>query len=892
VVIDDAAIVFVVVSDHEAARRLSDDVEPWLSQDLARPFMVVSVSDVLGVQDPLGHWVGYSGEVVSCFSAVAERSYGAIRVVAYQEVSRGSSGDPNTVEAARLLGDSFQFRKAPSQQLTILNVLVPDDRVRDLPPDLLSLNVSANVVVAPEDRESPTHASHPLDDVARLRVHGLMSLFVCAALWRHQHNGPLDGQQTGSFNEVPHVVLLRAYGRVARAPMLVERIARSVFAQRRTAQWAAEAVNGVQARDPEHIALRQSERFLERHKSAFDFDPPPSASKPKLQTVGVLEAFAMMFGYIFRGLRTLPSEVRGQVSEAARRVAGEVAQSVTFGAGSRMRVHGSLALTGPAPDPVSATSDLASMLLERAGGGDATPPAAGDAWQELRALAFALHDGSDLPEGFDRPSDGVITEVITDVGAITPDPALGPFVIAPGTAGGLSARAMTPIRVNDVMSADDLILELEELQAEEEMNRLADWMEQRKASLLWRVAAHLASQFRAAESLLGTSLERVGKGAASLDGALAQQARRRLLRSWWVWLGLTVLAAGANYAYLQTEGRAPEGPALGIYLGVSVAIWLIGWSYFFLRYQRRMFKIEHRRDRENAEYHAAVTDTFHAAAGLVRLGSMYQQLQDWGEITGWMLHHPEGELDATEDIAVEVDLAAPASHRIGLAQWDDGSMRRLAAIVGRSLFGRSWLSNLFVEYRDASMAQLRYELGHDESAPEPDPDWDVRTPGPRPYLLAQLQKRQLAKLWTDRSVDVVQELLNDVNPNELLDSIEDEFGSTPASDFLYGILSDRRGYAEPADMAIPLWTNEARMHMRQQVADTVLWSSNPLPADIAGASEGRVARTRLRERSILDVLVVRADLCAPVPFTDLKLFAVATMVPGPSAEPAPSATPW
>lgn len=886
------SIVFVVVADHEAARRLIEDVHPWLEQGLARHFVVVAAVDVLGVEEPLGRWAGEDSASVSCFAALAEQSYDAIRVVAYQELSRGSSGDPRTVRAARELSDSFTYRKAASQVLTSLNVLVPDERVRDLPPDLLELSLSANVVVAPEDRESPKHATHPLSDADRLRVHGLVSLFMTAALWRHQQDGPLDGEQAGSFNEVPNVVMLRAYGRVARAPMLVERIASSVFSQRRTAQWAAEAVNGIPARDPGHISRRQAERFLERHRTDFSLTAPPTPTGPQLRTVGVLEAFAMMLRAMFRGLRELPTEVVGQVSESSRRVAGEVAQSATFGSDSRVRVQGVAGFSGGPSDVCSATIDLASMLLERSGGGSPTPPAAGDAWQDLRAVAFALHDGSEPPEGFERPGEGVVTEVVTDVEWLAPDPLAGPFVVDRAAVGGMSSPVFAPVRVNDAMQASELLDQLETVNATSEATRLRDWCAQRESSLTWRIAQHLAERFRSAETLLGTSLQRVGQGAANLDGELQQQTRSRLLRSWRSWLLTTLILSTLAYGLLVLQGLPLVGTWLLPMLGATVVVWLFGWTLFYLRYLRRVFQIEHRRDRENAEYLAAVSNSLHAAGNLVRLGSHYQQLQDWSEIIGWMLHHPERDLGEIEDGQVQIDLAAPASHRIGRAGWDDRSMRRLAAIVGRSMFGRSWLSNLFVEYRDTAMRQLRYELGLDESAPEPDPDWDTRAPGPRTYLLDQMKRRQLARIWTAKSVEVVQELLNEIDPNELLDSVEDDHGECTAVEFLYGILSDRRGHAERADMALFLWSNQARMTERQRVDHTVLWSSNPLPEDVVGADEGEVARVPLAERSVHDVLVVRADLCSPVPYTDLRLFIEPRLQqPTASTEPDPS-SPW
>lgn len=901
---DRKALTFVVVRDQDEVRRIGDELTPWLNEHLVRRCLLVAAADVIGVEDPKGVWSDGDGAAVSCRNALAAESYQTIRVVAFQQLRRGSAGDTQTVIAARKLGEAFKYSIAAAQRLVVLNILAPDDRVRDLPPDLLELGISANVVVAPEDRESPVHASHPLDDPDQLALHALMSLLVIAALWRHQVDGPLDGEQSAAFNEIPHVVVVRGYGRIARAPRLVENIARAVFAHRRTAQWAADAVGGVAARDPETIARRQVERFLERHGAAMSFDAPRPPPPPQLERVGVFKAFAMMFSFIVNGLKTLPTAVAGRITESARRAIGDMAQSVTFGEGSRIQVTGATSRSKSADDVASATRDLAVVLLERAGGASPTAPAAGEAWQDLRAVVFALHDGSEFPGGFDRPSDGVVTEIITDVAVLAPDPAEGQFVLDDDIATQLPPTARVPINPCDALQAQHVATELDGVEGgEDERGRLDAWVESRNSSLLWRLAAHVGDQFLEAQAVFGAALARVRKGPASVEGALAEGYRRTLLRRWSTWSTVVVLAVALGlYLYLRTPFGTDVAPVwreyigrggdLYVYAALALVTYAIGMTWAFVVYLRQMFRLQHRIALENADYQAAMTNAIDAAGALIRLAAMHEQVQDWAQIIGWMLHHPEGDLKGHDgDAEVEIGFRTPASHNIGVARWEEGVLRRLAAIVGRDLFGRSWLSNLFVRYRDDAMQRYKFEQGLDAGAPNPDPDWDPRSPGPRGYLLARLASREPGAAWTEETVGEIGQKLNAIDPNDLLDRVAGVSDETTAEEFLYGILADRRSGGEAGDLALFLWSNDARFYNRQRVDRTMVWSSNPISHTFGEFDRGEVASTRVTRRAVHDVLVVRMDQSAAVPYTDLALFVEAAAfqpVATASDEPASS----
>lgn len=897
-----AGITYVVVPSMDEAKALLAGVADWSAAGLVRRFLVLTTADVVGVDDPVAAWAP-DGSTTSCQRALAEVAYETVRVVAYQRVHRGTAGDPDVVAAAETLADVLSRRLSPTQRLRSFNVLVPDEYVRNLPLDLLSLRSSANLVVAPEDRESPQHASHPLDEEGRFQEHGLLNIMTAAGLWAVQVGGPFDDVSLQANTEVPEVTIVRGFARIARAYMLVENVGRAVLTQRGSAPWAAEAVGGIPASDPSAIARAQSDRFIARHPSAFSFVPPAPAKTPPLRHVGPLEAFRYLFSYLIRGLRGLPGELADQAAASTRRAVAEFAQAVTYGSDSRVRVQDGLADDEGTPEDVSAAvGDLASTLLQRAGGATPTPPAEGDAWKDLRLLCFGLIDGSELPSGFDRPSDGVVHEVVTDGSALAPDPLSGSFRLEATVRALVPRSARSEVRPCDALQARHVRASLDEVLAgneatelsedettavEEERGRLDAWVDARDDSLTWRVSEHLAHQIEAAEDTLGRSLARVKQGAPSSDGLLAQQARRTLHRAWAIWAVVVVL--GATWSLGEAGYETLTGAELTSIAAASLLVLLVGWTVAFARFLRRMFQIRHRLDREAAEYNAAIEAAILAAGALLRLTSVNHQLREWGEAIGWMIHHPEGPL-GSDGAADDCDVSfEPASHVFGTALWDERGLTRLGAIVGKRIFGRSWLTDLFANYRDEAVAQLKHERGQDESSPDPDPDWDVRTPGPRSYLLEKLQSRELADGWTRQLFATVADLLNELPSQDLFEQVRDEQGvEEPARVFLTNVLSDLGSEGPPGDLSVPLWRNEARMRQRERIGSTYVWTTTPVDARAPHVHVLAVARGAVEQRSSYDAVVLRFDHTVPAPYTDLTLFTEKPTFETPVGAPATS----
>lgn len=910
------AITYVVTQNLDHARALRTRIAPWTRDGLVEPFVVLAREAVDVPGDPLGRWTHGDGNEVGCLDAVAERPYAVVRVVAYQAVRRGSSGDATVVKAAKLLHGRLRQRMAPSQKLISLNMIVPDDQARGLPRDLLDLHATANVVVAPEDRASPERASHVLADEGRLQAHGALHLCSLAGLWSHQASSPFDVEGHTTFGEIPHVTLARAFGRVVRAPALVERVARAVFEQRSTAAWATKAVDARVVGDADRVVSAQAAQLVARHSTVLEAPSAIQAERPPERTVGIWQAFVMMLQFTVSGLRDLPKTAIAMVDDSVRAAVASFAQDVVFGQNSMMRIRvPANARGGTTVDRASEVTDLAADLLRREGGGTATPPANGELWRDLRALSFALLDGGDFPQGLEPPRAGSEREIVSDPSAIAPDPDEGAFV--PQVSGlGVGSTARSVISPCDLLQARFLAGELEAYTSEgepaegeakkadrdspvarpsdeqrqaaaDELERLCVWTSRRERSLVGRLGIHLSNQIEEGQSVLARALERVKKGPPPGPAAAYAQERARLFRLWQIATAI-LLAAVAGVVlsdYLVSDTVLRPLASYGQLLVTALLVWLLAMFLAFLRFQRRMFQLDHQMELRRAEYDAAEQTAVKAARRLLVLLANYQQLREWGEIIGWLVHHPESELAEADDEAADVDMEMPSSHRIGYAV--DGGEKdfRLAAKVGRRVFGRGWLAALYSDVEHTVMAELKHDQGLDARDPDPDPDWDVRSPSARSYLLDSIASRRPTEEWTRRRVSQVARILNEFQADELFSSVHDlvDREDRPAETFLYEPVQDfNRETGGSSTLGMQGWAPGARLEQADRVQSTSVWSTTPLGGRVVARDKAgedalsvhvhAVESPAVAERATFEVVLVRTDRTAAVPVHHLAIF--------------------
>src|SRR5690606_36003393 len=131
-----------------------------------------------------------------------------------------------------------------------------------------------------------------------------------------------------SMAEVPHVALVRSFGRIVRDPDMVQRIAQQNFAKRADPACLARATGARASADPDSILDAQTAALLTQHRAVLSAPQIRPVKAPPIAKIGVLGAFAMMLRFIFTGLKQLPGQARIVFSDAVLRAVGEFAQSV------------------------------------------------------------------------------------------------------------------------------------------------------------------------------------------------------------------------------------------------------------------------------------------------------------------------------------------------------------------------------------------------------------------------------------------------------------------------------------------------------------------------------------------------------------------------------------
>lgn len=854
----------VFVPEGDEAERLQAIVAEWTVAKLLQSSLWVPpiAKDDLATGGPSAVLVGPSGTTqVSVLDALATRPFRTVRLVTIRMPKAGSGGVPPAVIDA--LAEHIRRALAHHQRFEQLNVVVPASDEGELPADAFrSIGVN-HILVAPEDRRSDAHVSRGVIPGDNLAAHAAAAVATVAGAWRIMEAAPFDGQHFGASNEQPQVRAVRVFARLVSAGELTASITQEVFARRRAATWAAHAVNAVPAHDPDHIVGSLVEQVFE-HEPALRCTPFVARSQPTARTMRRRDAFLMMFRFIGEQTRTLPGRLRGRITSTARRTADELTQRVTFGEESWVRVSGRSARDlADADERAEPGLDVATRLLSQAGH-NVTPPAAARAWRTLRAMTFGAVDAGLFPEGLAPPSDGSRRLVITDLDAVVPPPESDAFRLEiehTSEHTTLPAWASAPISADDPSAALRLgrLLQQRCTQAlggvpesvsddgttapaippdEDAADALAvaaddlDEFRQRHArSLWWRIGERLAGEQRRASARLTAALGAVTHAGTDAEQMQAQEARRRLGRRWTTGVAVALMLALSSSWLRRYEWAFTRWGAIAL---ISLTVLVAWWFFSFLPYQRQLFQINHRLDRRQHDYKNAMAAAEHYAAEVVRLTSVYAQFTEWAQIMSWLIHRPEGEGGSPPATADEVPLTRPLSVGLGVGEPDTRALQRAAALVGRQVFGRGWLTNLYMRFLRTAMRELKHQQGLGDSARDPDPDSEIATPAPRTFLRDFLADSGHADEWRQEVFQRVTDALRDLPPGELFSRVrpshvEGDVGwdareTASPNEFVSQILPASDESWEQA-LSSWVWSTIARLNAAESVDRAFVWST-------------------------------------------------------------------
>jgi hypothetical protein len=892
----------------EPAKEIREALAGWAAAGLAKPILWVQPEmAAAGDVDVNALLIDHQGEQdVRLLEILARRRFELLRVVTAHCLTSPAM-DPSILEHSKSLGKMLTNVTGAGMRLERLNVIIPVADLEGLPPALTLDPDSKHILVSPADRRTERHMSRPVTHPGMYVAHAAAAILTVSGSWARMNSGPFDGHHFTESLERSQVAVARTFVRMLKAGRLTDRVTTEVFQRRRKEAWTAAAVEAVNAPSPQHLVNDVVTRMMEVDSGAMRFRPAPGTPAPRPQHVGIRQAFVMMLKFIVGKLRAVPSQIAERVSSHVRSAVENLAQSITFGQDSTMQVaFGGRARGGPAEaTPTSEVVDFASQLL-RDMGRSASPPSSASVWQALRGACYGLVDAGPFPEGFPPPTDGARRLVINDVGVIVGDP-LEPFVLnrgALGPAAQIPEWAYGAVRPWEAQRARELHQLLAEQQrlaehgqgpatdehgqaiAAVEPNedlaerlrvailQLKQFVGRHRPSLLWQVSENLDAQQREAARSFADALRTVRAGEPR-ENEEAKKKASRWLRRWWIIAFLVAATPPLVALWLERE-EYYEVPNWWALIGISTAIWLVWWFIAFLRYQRRMFQIQYEIDRKHRAYLDAIRRAENDAFELVRLASMYDQLADWSAVIAWMTHHPEGTLDEVEEPPPLHLGDLPLSMRIAEGRASSASLQRTSAVVGRSVFGRGWLGNLYQRYESASMGDLKHQLGLPAEAPNPGPDRDLADPSPRGFLREQIEAGEHAPEWCGSVYQLVDAELGTIPPDELFAEVVPlaESGAGEADEMMTpeSFLAEASPSADPGTFLLTLWNDEARLRGAEHIDRIHLWS----PPTLVPSSHDRLTVHAQEEspsaQGIFALGAIRLDVARPCPATDLAMF--------------------
>lgn len=906
-----STLTVVLARSTSAAPSVREALEGWTRAGLIEPLLWT----VMGENgSPVTTWLSGDRADVDLRIAIAAEPYGLIRLIACHVLdSAEAPRDDTAAEFARgasQVQDAVARALAPQQCLVRLSLLIPASGAVEISPNTLSLPADANVLVAPEQRITPRHASVEVGD-ADLVTHAAAALASVSGRWRASEVGPFDAQDEQASSTTPRVTVARSFVRALRIREALGDVGNDLLARRRSEAWTAHAVGAAPARDPEGVVNTLLRDFFSSHGERLTFQPGPAPRRPQLTTVKVGPAARELLRYVARGFRDVPADVASRVQGSARQPLSDfaqhaVAESPAAPSSSGARAGHRWPVDDPANavDATEATVQLARDLLHQAGGHAPPPPPAGGAWQALREMSFGAIDGSAMPEGITEPSEGSTRVVLASASDVAPDPKAGAFQFS-GVPSSLEHEPFlqTPIRVCDAFQAtrarallDDCLasehsstsVEQQEETTEDASpsaaegaffedvhklrHQLEAWVADQQRSLVWKIASRVSDALTDGREDLLESLQRVRLGEPRVDEPALEAAQIDLRRNWLV-ITVAALILGVLTFWVLGGDGGPAPAVTALTATALILVWAVCLVLAFMRYQGRLYHLQHEYQRGHAEYLDAFERSLDAARQVDSLASMYRQLRGWAEVIGWMVHHPEGpvvQTPASANSPSPVDV--PPSVIVTEGQASESSLRRVGAIVGRDLFRRGWIRDLYARYRREAIERMKYEQGLSDDDSDPDLDRDLARPTPLGYLLEELRTGRSAQTWTQEVLGELARAMQELPPAEMVVAVAGDHGATINAETFLTEIVPARSTSEPDHLFLPMWTPQARQREAERISNSVVWAPPGLAVEGHHTVEPLQAVPESAFRDVFVLECVRLDMTDPAPYDSFVFF--------------------
>ncbi len=442
---------------------------------------------------------------------------------------------------------------------------------------------------------------------------------------------------------------------------------------------------------------------------------PTPAQAPR---IGALQALGMFFTFLWAAIRNAP---RALLDRMTREVSDRIARAVQGYVFGPSDAAYTVVVNGMTADgrPLESTALDAALdeLSERSG------PHIPHLPENLSALWHDYVDaGKTLLDAGTRATDlppllvGGTPAVVSTTAMVVPAPGDG-FAVSQGLSvhlpgwfvpGGDYVRALSLHRRLQTLAQQHP--DLGDAVAHER-RRLDDWIAQQDG-YSGRLGRHLGDATLRTMAEITSINERLRQARQEVSLPADLQARHASLgRTLLIYAGVT-LALVILVVLLINPG--PLSWEIGVPIAVLLVIgWMVGSLLAFVRHQRELFAILHRRGEDIRISEVLRQHLQEAIADARRLNRAYRQYLDWVRAFGAFAHAPLGTTRASAVRELLVGPGLPRNVMIGVAEAQEQVVADAVDALRRGLFEVTWLDagwNQFVWDLPVGLGEWQYQL--------------------------------------------------------------------------------------------------------------------------------------------------------------------------------------
>ncbi len=295
-----------------------------------------------------------------------------------------------------------------------------------------------------------------------------------------------------------------------------------------------------------------------------------------------------------------------------------------------------------------------------------------------------------------------VSVVVTNPRAVVPD-LESEFVLPPAVRRLVAVNSLRSDDFERISTVDQVLAEHDQGESADAVEvgnvrrRMAEWSDSTRRSYSGRVGAHIATTIA---DLRAEALHHQRRLAEhSEQGGLPEDVRRQqatLGAITWV----MVLVAGLVTGGLILAGRGDlltwdrVAVRAGLFWAVTIAVLLV----VFIRRQRALFQLIHRRDAARHEVESTLHNLSATLADLRRMLAVNRQYLDWNKALAAFVSAPWGDVAEVAGRTAELGPGFPHNHRFGQVLPESSSATELIRELQGRLLPPGWLSEAWEQF--------------------------------------------------------------------------------------------------------------------------------------------------------------------------------------------------